>query len=157
MTLTLRPLQAAEAPQCEALLRSLPDWFGIEKSIVEYVAALQRMEAVVAARDGAVVGFLTLNQHFDRAAEIHVMAVAPAHHGQGVGRALVEHAEQRSRERAISFLQVKTLGPSRPDPNYARTRGFYLRMGFAPLEETDLWGDTNPCLILVKHLACSSP
>jgi len=27
-------------------------------------------------------------------------------------------------------------------------------MGFEPLEENRLWGETNPCLIMVKHLAC---
>ena len=37
------------------------------------------------------------------------------------------------------------------DPN---AEGFYERLGFTPLEENDLWGEVNPCLILVKHLVC---
>ena len=56
------------------------------------------------------------------------------------------------RDRGVEYLQVKTLGPSRPDAGYERTRGFYEARGFVPLEELhDLW-DANPCLLLVKRL-----
>lgn len=51
------------------------------------------------------------------------------------------------------LLEVKTLGPSHPDPAYARTRRFYEKMGFLALEETDLWGEDTPCPIMVKSLA----
>jgi hypothetical protein len=44
-------------------------------------------------------------------------------------------------------LTVKTLSPSRPDPNYAGTRRFYEAVGFLPIEEfPTLWGANNPCL-----------
>jgi GNAT superfamily N-acetyltransferase len=135
-------------------MRSLPDWFGIEASIVDYAAALARMQTFVAEASDEVAGFLTLDRRTDAAAEIHVMAVAPAFHRAGIGRALVEHAERTLRAEGIEFLQVKTLGPSRPNAAYARTRCFYHRMGFRPLEENSLWGDVNPCLIMVKHLLC---
>lgn len=49
-------------------------------------------------------------------------------------------------------MQVKTLGASSPDPNYDRTRHFYQKMGFLPLEETDLWDEQTPCLIMVMPL-----
>jgi hypothetical protein len=52
----------------------------------------------------------------------------------------------------VTLVQVKTLGPSRPDANYARTRLFYEASGFQPLEELHgLWG-ANPCLIMIKVL-----
>jgi hypothetical protein len=52
----------------------------------------------------------------------------------------------------VEFLQVKTLGPTRPDEGYDRTRRFYAQLGFRPLEEIrDLWPE-NPCLIMVKAL-----
>ena len=50
------------------------------------------------------------------------------------------------------MLEVKTLGPSHPDPGYARTRRVYEKMGFLALEETDLWGEDTPCLIMGKPL-----
>ena len=57
----------------------------------------------------------------------------------------------------VEFLQVKTLGPSHPDPGYARTRQFYAGVGFQPLEEiTGLWPG-NPCLIMIKTLPPARP
>lgn len=48
---------------------------------------------------------------------------------------------------------VKTLGESHPDKYYKLTREFYNRCGFYPLEEIkEIWGEENPCLIMVKAL-----
>ncbi len=151
----IRRMKPGEHVVCDRILRSLPDWFGIDQSIVEYVRDLQTMETWVAEVGGMVVGFLTINQHNESSAEIHVMAVVQKLHGKGCGRRLVEHAERVLQSRGVEFLQVKTLGPSRPNACYERSRRFYERVGFRPLEETALWGDTNPCLILVKHLLCA--
>jgi len=154
--LNIRPLQSGEADVCEQILRSLPDWFGIEEAIVQYRRDLDRMETLVAEIGGRVAGFLAIHQHNPYSAEIHVVAVRSGFHGRGIGRALVAQAENLLRDRSIEFLQVKTLGPSRPSAHYDRTRGFYVAMGFRPLEENNLWGDRNPCLIMVKHLACEA-
>lgn len=153
---TVRPMERGEQVACEAIFRALPEWFGIEESIVDYVHALETLETWVAEEDAAVVGFLVIRQHSRWAAEIEVMAVAPARHGRGFGRRLVESAERALRARSVEFLQVKTLSPARPDIAYDRTRGFYERMGFRPLEETNAWGDGNPCLVMVKHLPSST-
>ncbi len=80
------------------------------------------------------------------------MAVDPAEHRHGAGRALVTALERDLIADGVRLLQVKTLGPSRPDAGYARTRKFYQAMGFEPVEEiTGLWPE-NPCLIMVKPL-----
>ena len=81
------------------------------------------------------------------------MVVERAHHGRGVGSAMLEAIERDAREGGVRLLEVKTLGPSHPDPAYACTRRFYEKMGFLALEETDLWGEDTPCLIMVKSLA----
>ena len=103
------------------------------------------------------VGFLTFHRHNDYSAEIEVMGVLGEQQGRGIGRALVAHVEKVLGDESIEFLQVKTLGPSHPDVNYERTRGFYERLGFRPLEENRLWGGVNPCMIYVKHLGCEEP
>jgi GNAT superfamily N-acetyltransferase len=106
----------------------------------------------VAEAGQQVIGFLALKEHFPTASEVWVMAVRRDHHREGAGRALIRAVEESLRGRA-RFLQVKTLGPSHPDEGYARTREFYLSMGFVPLEETTaMWGPENPCLILVKSI-----
>jgi len=151
----VRRLRPGEGAECEAVLRSLPAWFGIEQAILDYRRDVDTLETWVAEIDGRPVGFLTLKHHNPHTSEIQVMAIREEAHRRGAGRALVAKAEERARERGSTFLEVKTLGPSRPDPNYDETRRFYVAVGFSPLEENSLWGGVNPCLILVKHLACS--
>lgn len=148
-------VRAAELPQAELvdrLLRSLPAWFGIESSIVEYVEAAQRMPALVALADGAPIGVLLYERHFPSCFEIHLMAVAREWHRRGAGRALVDETAQIATAEGAALLEVKTLGPSHSDAGYADTRRFYEACGFLPVEELlDYWPG-NPCLIMVKPL-----
>ncbi len=135
---------------CDSILRELPDWFGIEHAIVEYVEETASLPTFAVDDDA----LLALKLHTPQAAEIYVMGVRPARHGQGLGTALVRHAEEYLGARDCRYLQVKTLGPSRPDEHYARTRHFYERCGFVPLEEIHGLWEGNPCLVLVKGLGC---
>lgn len=145
------------ASHAERILRTLPDWFGIESSLMRYVADSTRWPTWFAGLDEGGAGaspawFVTIHQHFAEAAEIHCLAVLPAYHRSGIGRALVEFAESWLRERGVCYLQVKTLGPSRPCEFYDRTREFYTAVGFVPIEEfQELWPG-NPCLMLVKSI-----
>jgi coenzyme F420-0:L-glutamate ligase/coenzyme F420-1:gamma-L-glutamate ligase len=134
----------------EAVLRDLPEWFGIEEATAAYVEAAASLPTFAVEPDA---GFVCLKQHTPRAAEIYVMGVRSEHHRRGVGRALVGAAEGWCRARAIRYLHVKTLGPSRPSRSYAATRAFYEALGFIPLEELHgYWDDENPTLILVKDV-----
>ncbi len=160
----------------ERLLRKLPAWFGIESSVLEYIESARRLPAYLAwprgpasagrpphpaagrppdlagRPPGLAAGVLLAVRHFPRSAEIYLLAVDPAVHRQGAGRALVTALESDLSADGVEFLQVKTLGPSHPDPGYARTRQFYASVGFQPLEEiTGLWPG-NPCLIMIKVL-----
>jgi GNAT superfamily N-acetyltransferase len=149
----IREIQPGEDAACEEILRSLPEWFGIEEALVQYVRDLSMLETFVAEGAGRLLGFIAVRSHNRFSAEVHVIAVRPDFHGHRLGRALLDHVEGRLRARSVEFLQVKTLGPSRPNEHYDRTRRFYEHMGFRPLEENHLWGSVNPCLIMVKHLA----
>ena len=142
----------------ERLLRLLPEWFGIEEAIQHYVADARTKTTYLAAVSDAEapVGAMLVTRHFPGAAEIHLIAVAPAHHRRGVGRALVAALERDLVADGVSLLQVKTLGPARPDAGYDRTRAFYVALGFEPLEEIHGLWPGNPCLIMVKPLAVGS-
>ena len=144
---------AQEPRTAERLMRLLPEWFGIESSLLEYIEASTHLPTYLATVDGQPpVGILLLRRHFPAAAEVHLMAVHPDWHRRGIGRLLLSVAEHDLAADGVRLLQVKTLGASRPDPNYARTREFYLAMGFQPLEELlDLWPD-NPCLVMLRLL-----
>lgn len=139
----------------ERLLRLLPAWFGIESAIRDYVDAARHLNTVLARPDQVgqpPVGVLLVARHFPVSAEVHLIAVDPAWHRHGIGRALLHYAETRLRADGVRLLSVKTLGPSHPDPGYARTRAFYHALGFLPLEELPDYWPGNPCLIMVKPL-----
>ncbi len=153
MRVTIGDPVAAAGPLGERILRRLPDWFGIEESLRMYVRDMHDLPTFVAEVEGDGRAFLTLRQHTPHAAEIHVMAVDPEYHRRGLGRALVARAERWLAARGVEYLQVKTVGPSRDCPHYARTRAFYEAVGFRPLEEIPtLWNEANPCLIMVKRI-----
>ncbi len=138
-----------KAAICESILRALPDWFGIEESLVQYVADSKELPCYAAFDGDVPVGFVSLWQHTPYAAEVHVMGVLEAYHRQGVGRALVRRCIDACHTDGIEFLTVKTLDSAHPDPGYANTRRFYTAMGFRPLEIfPTLWGEENPCLLM---------
>lgn len=140
----------------ERLLRLLPTWFGIESSVLEYVAESRTRPAYLAWPDGGQAsqpsGALLAARHFPASAEIYLLAVDPAWHRHGAGRALVAAFEADLMAEGVEFLQVKTQGPGRPDAGYEKTRQFYAGVGFQPLEEIHgLWPGI-PCLIMIKSL-----
>ncbi len=133
---------------CERVLRDLPEWFGIEEATSAYIRDVAELPTFAVGDDA----FLSLKLHNPSAAEVYVMGVRRSRQRDGLGTALLSAGEAYLEALGIEFLQVKTLGPSDPDPGYARTRAFYEARGFVPLEELhDLW-EHNPCLILVKRL-----
>lgn len=127
----------------------LPQWFGIEDSIVEYGQNLEALDGFVAEDRGEVVGFVGLKRYGDQAVEIDVIGVRPHLRGSGIGTRLIEAVESNSGS-AIRLIHMKTLAPSDPDPNYAETRAFWLARGFVPMDAHELWGPENPCLVMAK-------
>ncbi len=141
---------AARSRIAEAVLRDLPEWFGIEEATQAYIEEAAELPTFAVPPDDA---FLCLKQHTPRAAELYVMGVRKALHRQGLGRALVAAAEAWCRAHAVRYLQVKTLGPSRSSRGYDATRAFYEALGFVALEELHgLWDADNPTLLLVKDV-----
>ncbi|MEZ4615427.1 MAG: GNAT family N-acetyltransferase [Caldilineaceae bacterium] len=142
-----------QGANCEAILRTLPQWFGMEQSIVDYGVETNHLPTLVAKAERSVIGFLTLKLHTASAAEIWVMGVHPEHHRQGIGKALLARAEHHLRQTGIEYLQVKTISAADASPSYAKTRAFYTAVGFCPLEElTELWSAENPCLQMIKWI-----
>lgn len=150
---SIRSLDRRDIPACEEILRGLPAWFGIPEAVAHYVDDLRSFPAHVATAGDQILGFIALRHHTPQSSEVHVLAVRHDWHRRGIGRALVEDVAADLRQKGVRLLQVKTLGPSHPDPGYAKTRSFYTALGFVPLEETTaFWGPGQPCLVMVKPL-----
>lgn len=139
---------------CNGILRALPNWFGVEASIVDYVQEAKTLPFYAAFDNGRVVGFVAIKIHNPFTSEVCVMGVSKEYHRMGVGRTLIECCVDYCRQNKMEFLTVKTLDESRESKSYERTRLFYRAAGFKPLEVFPLlWGESNPCLFLVKHIA----
>lgn len=153
----IRPLSRDDADRCEAIIRGLPDWFGLEEGIAEARGYLEIQDGFVAEVGGEVLGFLTYASDLRESAEITWMAVAADAHRRGVGRSPTEALVAKARAEGRELLFVKTLADSHPSPEYAATRAFYRSMGFVPLAVLpDLWGPANPCLLMIRPLGGSS-
>jgi GNAT superfamily N-acetyltransferase len=149
----LRDQASGSGPTCRHILDSLPAWFGIPEAVDDYVAAADRYPTVIASIAGVDVGILTVVNHSEFAAEVHLMAVVPEAHRRGIGAAMLGHVEDVLSRAGIEFLQVKTLSDKHPDEGYAKTRAFYRAQGFRPLEEfPTLWDPQNPALQMVKFI-----
>lgn len=138
---------------CEAIMRKLPEWFGIDSYIESYARDAEAYPTYGAYdEEKNLLGFITLRPDEGGVYEIHAMGVVPDCHGRGIGRALVAYARAISIQHGYRLLRVKTLGPSHPDPWYEGTRVFYGKMGFTAIEERlDIWPG-NPCQIMEMSL-----
>ena len=144
------PLDSGVAEQ---ILRSLPQWFGVEPALLRYAAEARILPNFVAWTAAVPVGFISLREHNSDTMEINCIAVRPEHHGAGIGSALCSAAASWWASRGGHLLQVKTIGPSHKDSSYARTRQFYAGRGFLPVEEFKQLWPGYPCLLLVLPLA----
>lgn len=141
---------------CDLILRLLPDWFGIESSIIDYVDESRCLPFYAAFDGGKAVGFVAIKEHNQYTAEVCVMGVLSQYHRMGLGKRLIGCCDRFCEESQKRFLTVKTLDGSSPDEGYAKTRRFYLSMGFSPLEVfPTLWDEHNPCLFMAKYIGIS--
>ncbi len=134
MTFSLRPSTTADTDALYAIWRGAVEATHafLAPDDLEFYAAMLRREylpqggfVVAAAADGTSLAFMKMEDD-----AIDALFVAPAHHGQGVGRALVEHAAQ-GRTAVLVSVNEQNAGAC----------AFYHRLGFRPIGRSAL----DPC------------
>jgi GNAT superfamily N-acetyltransferase len=133
---------------------ALPDYFN--------AAGLEHMKADLASgelygafTENELIGFAVYKELNPRAVELAWLAVRREHWSCGVGTRLVTASLGHLPSR-YEACQVKTLAATVPSPGYERTRRFYVKLGFVPLEIIDPypgWGPRNPCQLMVLCLS----
>ena len=140
-------------PECEAILRTLPMWFGIEHALQMYVQDTCKYPTFAFEEAETLIGFLTLREHFPESWDIHCMALRADVRNRGLGSKLLAHSEDWLVHQGVRFLQVKTVAATSDSEEYAETRKFYFARGFTPLEVfPELWDPHNPALQCIKVL-----
>src|SRR6056297_269192 len=135
------------------ILKALPEWFGIEEALKDYVEGVKDKVLFAAFIGQIPVGFFSIKEHNKFTNELYVLGIYKEFHNHGIGKKLLKECISYSHKQEKKYLTVKTLSKSHPDNNYAKTRIFYEKMGFKPLEEfKNLWGPENPCLYMIKNL-----
>ena len=135
------------------ILRKLPEWFGIEESIQEYVNTVYKYPFWAAFDKDNCIGFFSGKIHYNRTGDIYVCGIDPEYHGKGIGTLLYKELENYFIRNACDYVIVKTLSEKNADTNYAKTRNFYKKIGFKELLTlTEMWDTNNPCLIMIKNL-----
>ena len=142
--------------ECEAVLRSLPMWFGVEEALLMYARDTGELPTFACESAGRVEGFITLLQHFPESWEVHCIAVDARVRNRGLGTLLLSHAENWLRGQGARFLQIKTVAETSASREYAESRQFYAARGYTPLEVfPTLWSEAHPALQLVKALGAA--
>jgi len=135
------------------LAAALPDYFnaaGLEHMRADVTGG----EIIGAYHTTGLIGFALYKEINPEAIELACLAVRRERWSHGVGTRLVTEslALLPSHFRAC---QVKTLASTVPYPPYERTRRFYVKLGFIPLEVIDPypgWPPGNPCQLMVACL-----
>ena len=157
MVFTVSEIQESErkSKYTETILRNLPEWFGNENSLRDYVNKVAKLPFWAAFNEsGVCIGFLSVKIHYGRTGEIFVCGVLPEYHKKGIGKKLFSYAEEYFINCGCKYVIVKTLSEIAHYEPYDKTRAFYLSVGFEPLITlTEMWDDENPCLIMIKRLS----
>jgi ribosomal protein S18 acetylase RimI-like enzyme len=138
---------------CGEILRELPEWFGIDSAVENYVREVAGNIFYIAVLYEKTIGFCAVKTHFGNNAELYVLGIFPEFHRKGIGKVIIDKVAEDCKRNGIRYLTVKTLSERHSDKNYRKTREFYKRVGFIPLEEfQSLWDESNPCLYMIKEL-----
>lgn len=89
----------------------------------DYAEVIRERQVAVAELDGEIAGVLVLSVR-DGGFLLDNVAVAPSHHGKGVGRALLERAETEARRQGVSSIYLYT------HEKMTENRALYAKIGY---------------------------
>ncbi len=119
--------------------------------LAEFIAA---REIAVATTDGEIAGCVRVHDLSDDTSEFGILVAAPELRGTGIGRALIDFAEQHSRERGRRAMQLELLVPrgwSHPSKEFLKS--WYGHRGYRLVRTTSI-DDAYPHLAPLLATPC---
>jgi ribosomal protein S18 acetylase RimI-like enzyme len=127
--LEIKPM-ASEADTCARLMAGGEPWTTLKRGLAECreIFSDAAFEKFIAAVDGRLAGFLVICMQGAFTGYIKAICVAPEFRGKGVGRAIIQFAEQRIfSESPNVFLCVSSFNRN--------AKRFYIRLGYKVIGE----------------------
>jgi ribosomal protein S18 acetylase RimI-like enzyme len=156
---TVLPALEQERPALEGILRRCGVFRDEEVAVALEVLDVyfhrhgqQDYQVYTARREGAVAGYVCFgrNTMTDRTFELYWIAVDPAQHRHGVGRALMGLAEREIARQDGRLISVETSSR----PAYLATRTFYRGLGYRQAAiVADYYAVGDSKVILTKQVA----
>ncbi|PHH59743.1 hypothetical protein CDD81_2611 [Ophiocordyceps australis] len=106
---------------------------GYRRTDDDDIATYMRQGQLVTASDSAnaVVGCVVVKQLSQRLGDMGPLALESTLHGTGLGRGLVQFAEQHCRQLGCTAMQLELVVPKSFHHDFkARLQSWYLRMGY---------------------------
>ena len=104
--------------------------------MADFIAAGQM---AVARLDGQIAGAVRIQKFDARTGEFGMLVADPAHRGEGIGRLLVAFAENTSRQRGLTVMQLELLVPREwTHPTKAFLHAWYTRIGYSPVQSSTI-------------------
>lgn len=101
------------------------DWRTLKKNAVDYDLKNNPSSTFVAIVDGQIIGFICTRLYQPRRlGHVANLAVEQSHQGQGVGRAMLDHALEYFETHGMNFARIETLEQNE------KARTFYPSLGF---------------------------
>jgi GNAT superfamily N-acetyltransferase len=113
----------------------------------EIAGAIRSRWMLAATADAQLVGCACVRPLDTYTADLGLVSAAPDHWGSGIGRTLVQFAEQLMRSREVTTMQLELLLPTNSThPQKERLRDWYTRLGYRVTR-------TEPFEQVAAHLA----
>ena len=134
------------------IAKQLPDFFN--KKGLEQIKKDTKSHILFGAfLNDILVAFVTYNEINQFVVEMSWLAVSPDHQAKGIGTKLIEETLSQL-GKTYKVCEVKTLAKTDLNEPYEKTRKFYEKLAFMPLDIIDPypgWED-NPCQIYIKFI-----
>lgn len=158
MELKIRPMTAADKPVIMQILKDIPEFLPMEVVVAEEVIDLYLKDSTgsgyhtcVAEVESEIMGYVCYGPTplTEGTWDIYWIATNPRSQGKGVGRALIEFAEEKIRQSNGRLVFIETASK----PEYEKTRRFHYSRGYEMVSQIhDFYAPGDHKMIFQKKI-----